>query len=318
MDLTFTKHSNAKEHSIDGALMVAVYLITYNHENYIAQAIESIITQQTNFKYKLFIGEDSSTDNTGKICKEYAIKYPDKISLRINRPNKLIVNSKSTYDACFESGAKYVAMLEGDDYWTDTAKLQKQVDFLEAHSDYTFCGHVALVFDQTQQKITDKFEWKKDTITLKDAVFSPAIHTSSQVYRNGFGLPKNFFKINAGDDALICYLAERGNGHYFRESMSVYRHSNIGTWSTLNVKEKEYRALLIQTWILKNYRVRVLEQTQLIYTLYNSVKKFKTIFSVNYTTTQKTVIICSIIYYKSSLLNLKIKKIMSQIYSKIK
>ena len=310
MYTNFSKHSTAAEHSIDGSLMVAVYLITYNHEKYIGQAIESIITQQTNFKFKLFIGEDSSTDNTGKICIEYATKYPDKISLRINRPNKLIVNSKATYDACFESGAKYVAMLEGDDYWTDFNKLQKQVDFLEANSDYTFCGHTTLIFDQTQQKITDRFEWQKEIIELRDAVFSPAIHTSSQVYKNGFGLPKNFFKINAGDDALICYLAERGKGYYFREPMSVYRHSSVGTWSTLTVKEKEYRALLIQIWIIRNYPIRLLEQTELICNLFDSVRNYKKNTKTNYNITQIIVIALSKLYQFWNLLKFKVKNIL--------
>jgi glycosyltransferase involved in cell wall biosynthesis len=109
-------------------------MVTYNHESYIAQAIESVLMQNTNFEYKLIIGEDCSTDRTNEIVKQYTEKYPDKITAFLNKKNLGIKNNaKQIYTACT---AKYIALLEGDDYWTDPLKLQKQVDFLETNPEY--------------------------------------------------------------------------------------------------------------------------------------------------------------------------------------
>ena len=112
--------------------LVAVYMITYNHENYIAQAIDSVLTQKTTFPIKIFIGEDCSTDRTAAICLKYKEKNPGKIEVTFNKQNiGPKNNAKQIFQACFVSGAKYIAMLEGDDYWTDPNKLQLQADFLE-------------------------------------------------------------------------------------------------------------------------------------------------------------------------------------------
>lgn len=109
--------------------LVDVVMVTYNQEQYIAQAIESVLMQKTVFPFRLIIGEDCSTDNTRKICITYAEKYPETIKLILHNENQgLLKNYKSVFDACT---AKYLAVLEGDDYWIDEFKLQKQVEILE-------------------------------------------------------------------------------------------------------------------------------------------------------------------------------------------
>mgnify|MGYP001248218371 CR=1 FL=1 len=115
--------------------LVSVHMITYNHEKYIAQAIEGVLMQKTNFLFELVIGEDCSTDSTRVICKEYADRYPNIIKLLPDAGKNLgmMENAIRTTMACT---GKYIALCEGDDYWTDPYKLQKQVDFLEAHNDY--------------------------------------------------------------------------------------------------------------------------------------------------------------------------------------
>eukprot|EP01136_Pigoraptor_vietnamica_P036997 Opistho-1_new@104331 len=123
-------------------ISIAIWMVTYNHENYIAQAIESVMMQQTNFTYQLFIGEDCSTDKTRAICVSLKEKYPDKIELILQKENiGANKNALQVYHACFQSGAKHIAMLEGDDYWTDPLKLQKQMDWLEGNPDYVLCFH---------------------------------------------------------------------------------------------------------------------------------------------------------------------------------
>jgi glycosyltransferase involved in cell wall biosynthesis len=119
---------------MDNNIIVSVCMITYNHDAYIRQAIEGVLLQECNFRVELIIGEDCSTDNTAKIIQSYAIKFPQKIKVRYNRPNLgMIPNFIKTLQECT---GKYIAICEGDDYWTDPYKLQKQVDFLEANKEY--------------------------------------------------------------------------------------------------------------------------------------------------------------------------------------
>ena len=119
--------------------MVDIPMCTYNHEKYIAQTIESILMQKTDFKIRLFIGEDCSIDNTRKIVKQYAEKYPDIIFPVYHNENiGAVRNSEILLKKCT---AKYIALLDGDDYWTDPYKLQKQVDFLEKNPEYSLCSH---------------------------------------------------------------------------------------------------------------------------------------------------------------------------------
>lgn len=122
------------QESLAPKCMVSIKMITYNHEPYIAQAIEGVLMQKTTFKFELVIGEDCSTDLTRKICEDYAKKYPEIIKLLPSEQNLgMIKNGLRTLQAC---EGKYIAFCEGDDYWTDPLKLQKQVDFLEANDDY--------------------------------------------------------------------------------------------------------------------------------------------------------------------------------------
>jgi len=133
-------------------LTVAVWMVAYNHERYISKAIESIISQETSFHFRLFIGEDCSTDSTRTICQQYTNRFPEKISLILQTHNTGgYQNAMSVYKACFGSGAKYIALLEGDDYWTDPLKLQKQVDLLEDNPNAGFCFSKASVIFETEQ-----------------------------------------------------------------------------------------------------------------------------------------------------------------------
>ncbi len=117
---------------------VCIAMLAYNHEKYIAYAIESVLMQKTSYAYKIIIAEDHSTDSTKKIILEYQKKYPDKIKLLLQEEN--VGAQQNNIDLLSNLEGKYVAALEGDDYWTDPLKLQKQVDFLEANNEYSVCG----------------------------------------------------------------------------------------------------------------------------------------------------------------------------------
>ncbi len=116
---------------------LAICLITFNQEKYISQALESVLIQKAGFHYQIFIGEDCSTDTTLSICLEYQNKYPDIVKVLHNEKNiGVVANTINTLAYIRKSGAKYIAMLEGDDYWIDPYKLQKQFDFLESNPEY--------------------------------------------------------------------------------------------------------------------------------------------------------------------------------------
>lgn len=118
-------------------VLVSVFMITYNHENYIEHAIEGVLMQKTSFPIELIIGEDCSTDNTRKIVREYEGRYTEIIKAQYPEKNRGMNNNFLT--VLQSARGKYIALCEGDDYWTDPLKLQKQVDFLEANPEYSLC-----------------------------------------------------------------------------------------------------------------------------------------------------------------------------------
>jgi glycosyltransferase involved in cell wall biosynthesis len=114
-------------------------MITYNQDQFVGQAIESVLSQQVDFEYELVIGEDCSTDRTREIVASFGAKFPDRIRLLLPKSNLgMQENFKATLAAC---SGQYVAILEGDDYWTSPLKLKRQVEFLDAHSDCAMCFH---------------------------------------------------------------------------------------------------------------------------------------------------------------------------------
>lgn len=186
---------------------VAIYMITYNHESYIAQAVESIMIQQTNFEYKLFIGEDCSTDQTSEICKSLKGKYPNKIELFLNKKNLGVpLNAKQIYKACFESGAKYIAMLEGDDYWTDSYKLQKQVDFLEANLDYVLVGSYANTHKGNKVETPKNIEFQN--FDFHDTARGIPIPTLTYCFRNLLNYENLIYPV--GDMGLLFEVSKNG------------------------------------------------------------------------------------------------------------
>ena len=135
-------------------MLVNVCMITYNHRFFISEAIESILQQETDFDYMLLIGEDNSTDGCREICEQYAARFPEKIRLITSSVNVgMMQNFLRTYRAC---EAPYIAFCEGDDYWTDTKKLQKQVDFMEHNPNYSSCFHNVTIRSSNAEGYVDR------------------------------------------------------------------------------------------------------------------------------------------------------------------
>lgn len=215
---------------------LTICMITYNHEPFIAQAIEGIMMQNTSFFYQLVIGEDCSTDKTREICIEYQKKYPDKIRLILQEKNKGIHNN--FFDVLKMSTSKYIALCEGDDYWIDPYKLQKQVDFLESNPEYAICFHNVNILKD--DKLVDDFITKKvpETTTINDLCEGNYIHTPSCVFRNHFinkEIPKILLSTSLIDYTLHILNAQFGKIKKLKDCMAVYRihpkgvHSNIPT-----------------------------------------------------------------------------------------
>jgi len=213
---------------------VSVWMVTYNHQDYIAQAVESVIMQKTDFTVHLFIGEDFSSDNTRFICQSLKQKYPDQISLFLNEKNLgANKNARNIYKACFNSGAKYIAMLEGDDYWKDPLKLQKQVDYMESNPEFSLIFHNAIVVNEKVEKHTKQNMHEnldKDVFYTQDLLKQWFIPTASILFRNykDFVLPDWFANCSSGDIALLLLLSLNGPFKYYNEPMSVYRLQQAG------------------------------------------------------------------------------------------
>lgn len=211
--------------------LVSVCCIAYNHEKYIGKAIESFLMQKTNFGIEIIINDDCSTDKTAEIIKTYERKYPHLIKV-INQTENQYSNGKKPLDDCILPFVKgtYMAICEGDDYWTDKYKLQKQVDFLESNPGYGMCFHKVRVVD-TEGKKKNKF-WgnrlgnQSKQITIKDVGIPGTVHLSSVFFRTKlYELKKPGWVKNAihGDYALALYMAASAKVFFISDSMSAYR-----------------------------------------------------------------------------------------------
>ncbi len=227
---------------------VSVLMITYNHEKFISEAIEGVIMQQTDFDFQLVICDDFSKDNTPNICKEYKEKYPSKITLQLNEKNmggNGMPNLINGYQYCMES--KYLAICEGDDYWTSPHKLQKQVDFLENNPDFVICFHNSEVksFEGNHPSYFLNNNIEKDVFTLDDLIGDDEIWfmaTASILYsRAALGEMPEWLKCSLSGDIPMHILAARhGKIKYLDEVMSVYRKNMGGASFTDNKKDEVF------------------------------------------------------------------------------
>lgn len=223
-------------------ITVAIGMITYNHEAFIAQAIEGVLMQKTNFNFKLIITDDCSTDKTTIICKQYAEKYPELIDYELLKSNiGAIKNAGYCLKKCINSEAKYIAICEGDDYWTDPLKLQKQVDFLEANPDFNIC------FTQANTLRGNKLELHPIPNISPNGVYTfddllehyNFITTASVVFRNIFSkIPEWIYQLPYGDMGLYFLVSQNAKIKCLPEITSVYRIHEKGTWSGTNELKK--------------------------------------------------------------------------------
>jgi glycosyltransferase involved in cell wall biosynthesis len=217
--------------------LVSVLMLTYNHESYIAQAIESVLAQKTNFNVELVIGEDCSTDRTYEICKQYQTQYPDIVKLIHNENNiGISKNFVLSYNAC---NGKYMAICEGDDFWINANKLQIQVDYLESHPDVCISIHrVMNYYPEDNSKSLSNPKQKKET-TIADLADMNYISNVSAVFRNKlFDLPEWFSQVSTYDYAMHMINAQFGKIVYLPKVMAVYRQHKKAIWSRTTLDKR--------------------------------------------------------------------------------
>ncbi len=218
-------------------VLVSIRCLVYNHEPYLRQCLDGFVMQKTNFAFEAIVHDDASTDKSADIIREYAAKYPDIIKPIYETENQYSKKDGSIrriMDDATCKTTKYIAFCEGDDYWTDPLKLQKQFDFMEANPDYSLCFHPAYVkFENGIQERTLFGEWKETDYNGLDIIRQWTIPTASVFFRAKFYNKKYFEIANDrrfiyGDIVLFEYMSTKGRIKCINEVMSVYRRNAGG------------------------------------------------------------------------------------------
>lgn len=248
--------------TMESVPLVSVVVITYNHARYIRHALDSVLCQQTSFDIEILIGEDESSDGTREIVTDYMNRFPGKIIVIYHqRKDVIYINGRPSgaynyFDTLARARGKYIAYLDGDDYWTDSLKLQKQVDIMEMRPDLAMCAHWVANVDQdglaANIKSCTGLNCPREFST-SNALSSTPVHPNSWLFRR-FDVQSHpayrlIFNLSAGDDSMALVLLSMGNGYCIPEVMSAYRLHNGGTWSaksriTKNFEMLQFRVVL--------------------------------------------------------------------------
>lgn len=239
--------------------MVSICCLVYNHKNYIRQALDSFLMQKTNFKFEILINDDCSTDGTTEIIKEYEAKYPDII--------KPLYHEENQYSKSYRQGnmmsitfnfprvtGKYVAMCEGDDFWTDELKLQKQVDIMEANPDCSFCAHTVRYVNEhgapLKKILPLKSTVKEGLIPCEEAVgyicrLPYMFQTSSYFFRGEHvkeivdNTPEFFEYSSSMDILFMMFFASKGDVFFLDKEMSCYRQQSTSSITSALASSKD-------------------------------------------------------------------------------
>jgi glycosyltransferase involved in cell wall biosynthesis len=218
---------------------LSILVPTFNHGKFIEQMLEGALRQRTNFDFDIIIGDDASMDGNALIINHYAKKYPNKIKAFLHRKNlgptePRELGGKNNVGFLFsQAQSEYIALCEGDDYWTDPLKLQKQVDFLDNNLDYSLCHHqMEVVYEDNSTSHSFNDDNQKDTSTIKDLLADKTwfLGTASTVFRNVFinGMPDWWWKTASGDLGIFVEVARYGKIKYLPETMGAYRKHRGG------------------------------------------------------------------------------------------
>ena len=227
-------------------IVVSISCITYNHAPYIRQCLDGFMMQQTNFAFEVLIHDDASTDGTTEIIKEYETRYPDVIKPIYEDENQWVKGRRGSAVFNFpRARGKYIALCEGDDYWTDPLKLQKQVDFLENHLEYSVCGHCFQSYIESESKLLDYDTGIDGTYALEDLISRNVFcSTLSVVFRKESLDLERVSRCRRSLDLILAYmLLKEGKGFCMNDVMAVYRLHSMGVWSGSDSNKQIYENL---------------------------------------------------------------------------
>jgi len=211
-------------------MKVSVWMSAYNHEKYISQCLDSVLNQKTDFDFDIILGEDCSKDLTREIVTDYKNRYPDKFRLYLPEKNiGMMEMDIATWNLCT---GEYIALLNGDDYWTDEYKLQTQADFLDNNPDAVMCYHKARVENETTGYVFDTvYPESGDELTAEYLLlgYNPVM-TPTVMIRNILTVPDYYRDLPYGDMPLYLLLSQKGKLKYIDKLMSLYRIHPSGQW----------------------------------------------------------------------------------------
>jgi glycosyltransferase involved in cell wall biosynthesis len=240
--------------------LVSICCITYNHEKFIEDAMEGFLIQETDFPFEILIHDDASTDKTADIIREYEEKYPDVIKAIYQKENQYSKGIKPSVKFNYpRAKGKYIALCEGDDYWTDNVKLQKQVAFLEANPDYVVSYHDAKIVDETGNLIANsKMPGENQRDFSSDELMKGAwLLTLSMCFRNVLkDFPEELSKVLNGDIFLISLLGAYGRGKYqgVETRPAVYRKQSGSIWSSMDKTDQIFHNANTFSWLYRYYK----------------------------------------------------------------
>lgn len=221
-------------------VLVAISCTTYNQVDYIRQCLESLVCQQTSFKYEIILHDDASTDGTTEIVKEFVTRYPGLIKPIIQTENQYSKHDGAIRRALLSAMSptvKYIASCEGDDFWMDPMRLQKQVDFLESHPNHSMVfAAVQYLYPDGHIEVIRRYNQNTEECPVSDFILGGGgfARLNSMLYRREFrnNYPDWAKNQPVGDSPLLLVLAVGGKVAYFNEIGSCYRVSAKGSWTT--------------------------------------------------------------------------------------
>lgn len=274
------------------APIVSICCVTYNHARYIAQTLSGFLAQETSFPFEILVGDDASTDETVKIIEEFKARYPGRITLFRRSSN--IGPRRNFAQVTASARGKYIALCDGDDYWTDACKLQIQVDFLEANPEFTICCHSYKVqigdtiIPSPPARVFDTLDFQQYASEL------PNIQNVSVMFRNIVQplVPVDMIDEVGGTFFIFLRVAEHGRIKYLDLPMATYRIHSAGVWAGKSIRaqgdlaiqniESMFRYYCMNTYILKALR-KPYARTSATYFLH-SAKHFNLADSLHFLT----------------------------------
>lgn len=231
---------------MDKSIKVTIICITYNHQDYIEDALKGFLMQKTNFKYEIIVHDDASTDKTAEIIKKYEKKYPEMIRPIYQKENQYSKRVSIMKEYIFPKvKGKYIATCEGDDYWIDPLKLQKQVDYMEQHPECSACYGSTKIVDAKTNEILGDIKIKEDStyLNMEECVLKYLPQTSTFLAKTSVMLqkPDFMYKTPVGDVMNLNWVAINGKVYYFSDYFSYYRSEVPGSWTMRMEKDEKMK-----------------------------------------------------------------------------